>query len=237
MLDNLPVPKRKPYEHALNGVKAILSTFPFTGGIASIIDDYVPTSIEKGVQQAIEFLNKKLEKLDERCSQMPDPDEFSEAFKSFMVIAQRSTRKEKVQAAAGILANALLKKDDKQKLSYTELDHFARAVESLSAAAISVLGTICRLARSGSRRPSSYGGYRITAGEIVPHLEGLGPQLALSLMCELGGWNLLIVQQPGATVGDDYATNTSVTLTAMGMKFVDCVVNLGEIAPDTAGVS
>ncbi len=237
MLDNLPVPKRKPYEHALNSVKAILSTLPFTGGIASIIDDYVPKSIEMGVQQAIEFLNKKLETLDERCSQMPNPDEFSETFKSFMIIAQRSTRNEKLRAAAGILANALLKKDDEQKLSYTELDHFARAVESLSAGAISVLGTICKLARSGSRRPSSYGGYRITAGEIVPHLKGLGPQLALSLMCELGGWNLLIVQQPGATVGADYATNTPVTLTAMGMKFVDYVVNLGESAPHTAGDS
>jgi len=231
MGDDLPPPKRKPAEHVLNVVKGVLSTLPYAGGLASLIDDYVPKSTERAVWQALEFLNEKLGRLKERIRQEPDPDEFSDMFKSFMVVAQRSTRKEKLRAAAGILANALLKPGDKQKLPYTELDHFARVVESLSAGAIAVLGVVRK--RADNRKPSQFGSYELAAGDIVPGVSETDPKLAISLMCELDAWDLLVVDRGigYARVGSLYATNMPVALTAMGVRFVDHVLQVGEDSP------
>jgi len=77
-----------------------------------------------------------------------DKDEFSEMFKSCYLVAVRTHHEEKLCAAAGLLANLLLKPGGPGKLTYTELDHFVRCLDALSIGARTVQGTAWRIVRA-----------------------------------------------------------------------------------------
>jgi hypothetical protein len=47
-------------DHALAAVKAGLSLLPYSGPIASLLDDYLPTSTQRSIDKTVELLRQKL---------------------------------------------------------------------------------------------------------------------------------------------------------------------------------
>jgi hypothetical protein len=134
--------EKRRSDHVLAIIKAGISAVPVIGGsIASLITDYVPSSTQRSLEKAVELLRDQLKRLEGRIDpDAVDKDEFAELVKTCYLAIIRTNQESKLQAAAALLANLLLRKGDPAKLSYTELDHFARCVDSLSIGATTVLG-------------------------------------------------------------------------------------------------
>ena len=109
-------------EHALAMVKAGISAVPIVGGsIASLISDYVPTATQSTVDEAIEMLSGRLERLGDRIdAESLDKDEFSELFKSSYYTIVRTHQDDKLRAATHIITNALLRDGDVEKLPFAK---------------------------------------------------------------------------------------------------------------------
>jgi hypothetical protein len=141
---------KTPKDHVLAIIKAGLHLVPHVGGsIASLIEDYVPSSTERSIEKAIDLLGVQLTSLEGRIDvNAVNKEDFAELFKSCYLVIVRSNREEKLHAAAALLANLLLRPDDAGKVSYEELDHLVRCLDALSIGAISVLGAARRIATS-----------------------------------------------------------------------------------------
>jgi hypothetical protein len=75
-----------------------------------LIGDYVPTSTQITIERSTELLAQKLDALKDRIDvEAVNKEEFSELFKSCYLVMVRTNREEKLQAAAAILANLLLR--------------------------------------------------------------------------------------------------------------------------------
>ena len=219
-------PRQGTADHVVNMVKAALSSLPFTGGIASLIADYVPRSTGRAIWQAIGFLNEKLQDLGDRIDTGGiDEDEFSDTVKSFLMTIQKTSQEEKLRGAANLLANVCLKDGESDKLPYTEIDHFFRCLESLSVGAIYVLGVVCKMVEARGTRKSPAGEYTLTYGDIVPEINNLPPHTIISLMSELNSLNLLRLETATISLATQgYQENYQAFLTPMGVKFVKHVL-------------
>ena len=223
-------PRRNITDHILSSIKAALSSLPFAGGIASLIADYVPSSTEKSVRKAISQLQNRLEQLGERVDLASvDPDEFSDAVKSFLLLTQKTSREEKLRGAANLFANLLLKNDDPERLTYTEADHFWRCLDSLSIGAIRLLGLVCRKVKTQRIREAPGGEYMFTAADVVPLMNDVPPHIVLSLVAELNAWNLLRKESAPVTLATEgYRENDQIFLTPTGPRFVESVLHPGD---------
>src|SRR5262249_49733712 len=107
----------------------------------------------------------------------------------------RTHREEKLRAAAGLLANLLLKPGDPGKLSYTELDHFVRCLDALSIGAITVLGAASSIVRASA---SNLGGRERFAFERLRSKlpRQMEPELIMGLVGELSACYLLHLEEP-----------------------------------------
>jgi hypothetical protein len=163
----------KKSDHALIVIKAGLNAVPIVGGsIASLIDDYVPLSTQRSIESTTELLGQKLTSLEGRIdAEAVDKDEFSDLFKSCYLVVVRTTREEKLRAAAGILANIFLKQGDPEKLSYTELDHLVRCLDGLSSGAIAALDAVKGLVTRGKVSPDG-DGHQTVPFESLWHAPG-----------------------------------------------------------------
>ncbi|MCY3829855.1 MAG: hypothetical protein OXF89_12030 [Rhodospirillaceae bacterium] len=212
--------RKDPSEHALAAIKAGLSLVPGVGGaLASLVSDYIPTATEKSRARATELLRKRLNELGERIDvEAVDKDEFAELFKSCYLSIVRSHRDEKLRAATAILANLLLREGDPDKLTYTELDHLSRCVETLSSGAVEVLATVVQEASLERRQKAAAKLLRMNFGDIHKRLPQHSPELLLGLVAELDGANLLHRgNTPMIELG--HYENYPVTLTPLGLRF------------------
>ena len=211
--------RKDPSDHTLAAIRAGLSLVPGVGGaLASLVSDYIPTATEKSRDRAIELLRRRLNELGERIDVAAvNRDDFAELFKSCYLSIVRSHREEKLRAATAILANLLLREGDPDKLSYTELDHFARCVETLSSGAVEVLGTVVHAARSEGRRDLETKSHNMNFGELNGQLHEYSPELLMGLVAELDRANLLHRSEPSIQMAE--YRNHQVTLTPLGMRF------------------
>src|SRR5262245_36543425 len=98
------------YDHALALMKAALNLVPSLGGaLASLIGDYIPTSRQRSVENAVKFLTEKVVGIESRIKvEAINKEDFAELFGKFEALTKKTNREEKLRAAANILANALL---------------------------------------------------------------------------------------------------------------------------------
>ena len=193
-------------EHTLAIMKATISAMPIIGGsISSLIGDYIPTATQKSIEFAIQDLRTKLEKLEKRIDvEAVNKDEFAEIFKSSYLIIVRTHQEKKIKAATSLIANIFLKAGDPEKLSFTELDHFSRCLDSLSIGAIEVLANVANYISNtsyGGDLGKAYGGDynqgRTFDFEVLQkRLPNTHPSLLMGLVSELNSLNLL--HMPGA---------------------------------------
>ena len=147
----------------------------------------------------------------------------------------KTTRQEKIQAAANIVANAMLADGDPQKISYSELDHFLNAVDALSAGALHVLAISSQVPPSQSTcdllNPSGPGEVKFNSGNLVNRISDIDPLLVMSLVAQLHNWNLLRRGEVGVTQYDRerrVPTNIPIYLTEPGYKFVRFILQDGQ---------
>jgi hypothetical protein len=209
-------------DHALAIMKAGVSAVPYVGGaIASLIGDYVSSVTHRSVQLALEILKHKLEQLADRIdANTVNKDEFAELFKSCYLSIVRTQQKEKLNAAANLLANILLREGDPDKLTYTELDHFARCLESLSIGAIEALGHAVDIARKSKHQEYRIQPVRFNFEELQAHMRGTDPFLLMGLVGELNSTNL--VHLAGAPqIATPFYANYPIQLTPLGVRFCE----------------
>jgi hypothetical protein len=123
-------------ETILNIFKATLATAPFCGGIASLINDYIPSArfqrLEAFAQQIADDLLKLADKVNESYIQT---DDFAFLFeKSFRGVAE-NPQVEKINAFRGVLINSAVRSD----YSEEEKEYFMTLVNTFSALHIRIL--------------------------------------------------------------------------------------------------
>ena len=206
--------------HVLAAVKAGLSLVPGIGGaLASLVGDYIPTATDKSRERAVELLAIRVRELGDRIDvEAVNKDDFAELFKSCYLSIVRSHRDDKLKAATGILANLLLREGDPDKLTYTELDHFARCVETLSSGAVEVLGEAVKTAHSARRVDLEKKSHRMDFGNLRKRFPGHSPDLLMGLVAELDRANLL--HRGGAPMIEiENYENYPLKVTPLGARF------------------
>ncbi|MCK4303964.1 MAG: hypothetical protein KAY24_06975 [Candidatus Eisenbacteria sp.] len=217
--------KKTKADHALTALKAGLSLVPAVGGtLATLVGDYLPTATQRSIERALAILEERLAAIEARIELgSVDRDEFVELFKSCYLVIVRSHREERLRGAANLLANMLLRPDDRDKLSYTALDHFVRCLETLSIGALEVLVTVGVLAGEGSVRSKSTIDFR----QLSKRMPCFEPDLLMGLVGELGAANF--VHLPGVpeirTV--EYG-NYTIEFTGLGRQFLAHVLSQEE---------
>lgn len=123
-------------EHILNIIKAGLSAAPFTGAIASVMTDYIPTSKAKRLEGFAEQIAKDLYRLQDLVNtEYIKTDEFAFMFEqSFRAVAEHP-QKEKLEAFRGILVNSATIKG----YSEEEKEYFLNLAMNLSTLHIRIL--------------------------------------------------------------------------------------------------
>ena len=224
--------KKNKSDHTLALAKAGLSAIPVVGGsIASLVGDYIPTATQKSIDRALELLRNRLEELGDRIDvEAINKDDFAELFKSCYLSIVRSHRDNKLKAATAILANLFLREDDPDKLTYTELNHYARCVETLSSGAVEVLGMVVQMAHSGGRITSEgeidhegrldwrIESSRMNFSDLHRQSPQHSPHLLMGLIAELDRANLLYRGGAPEIETADYG-NHPIRLTPLGTIF------------------
>jgi len=210
-------------DHALVIFKAAVSATPVVGGpIASLISDYIPSATEKSLNRAAELLKKRLKEFEDRLDPSNvNKDHFAELFKSSYLSIVRSHNDEKLRAATNLIANILLKDGDIEKLSYTELDHFARCVENLSSGAIEVLSVALKKGEKSKKGVLKHGGYEMYTSDLKPEFSDITPHLLMGLIGELSLANLLRNDPPYDV---EEHPNYRIQLTPLGVRFVKYIL-------------
>ncbi len=214
-------------DHGIAIIKAGVAGIPIVGGtLASLLGDYVPTSTQKIIKDTMNTLSSKVNELEDRIDiENIYKEEFSELFKSTYLVIIRSHKKKKLNAAINLITNILLKKGDPEKLSYNELDHFARILDQLSIGALETLVTIAKFItdKYGGRLFDLYSGEpedRRLKFEVIKNLQsGMHSSLLMGLVSELNSHNLLhIVGIP--QIRTYSYENYPIELTILGVKFL-----------------
>lgn len=208
-------------EHVLAIVKAGVSTVPCVGGaIASLIGDYIPTATQKSIETATNLLSERLTELEDRIDiDSVNKDEFAELFKSSYLSIVRTHQKDKLNAAVSLIANILLKDGDQDKLSYRELDHYARCIDNLSIGAIEVLGEIYRTVARGYIEGNHSSRFRrIDFGELRRRMKNVDPALLMGLLEELNSVHLVHLTGAPSVRTADYG-NYPIEFTHLGARF------------------
>ena len=204
------------WDHFVALVKAAVSAAPCVGGpLSSLIGDYVPLSRQQAAETAAQLLAERLAALEGRTDPgAVNEKDFAELFNKFERIARGTNREEKLNAAANLLANAVLKRGDAAKSAFEELDHLMHCVDTLSAGAISALGAAIKVKPP---RHGSGGDVSLTPQELAAPME-LGGKLDLLMgfVAELRSLNLVHVTE--GLIGPTYESS-AIRVTPMGVRF------------------
>lgn len=221
--------KKTKLDHALAIFRAGVSTVPYIGGaIASLIGDYIPSATLRSIETTIQILNKKLNIILDRINlDLVNKDQFSELFKICLFTIIQTQQKEKLNAAANILTNILLKEGDPEKITYTELEHFARCLETLSIGAIKVLGHSVEIARKSKPKEYKVRPVRLSFDEFQQRMPNTDIFLLMGLLGELNSMNLIHLRSP-RTASSRYEiatfthySNYSIESTPLGVRFCE----------------
>lgn len=214
--------KKTKSDHAIAIIKAGVSAVPYIGGsIASLIGDYVPSATQKSIEATLEILKQKLEELADRIDpNVVNKDEFAKLFKSCYLSIVRTQQRKKLNAAANILANILLRDGDPEKLTYTELDHFARCLEALSIGAIETLGHTVDIGRKSKPQEYRIQPVRFNFEQLQGQMPKTDAFLLMGLIGELNSANLIHLAGAPQTATPAYA-NYPIQLTPLGVWFCE----------------
>lgn len=212
--------KKTRGEHALAIVKAGINAVPLVGGpIASLIGDYIPTATQQTIENTLKNVSYRVEALGNRIDpNAVNKDEFAELFKSAYLVIMRTHNEAKLKGAANLIVNILLRPGDTEKLSYTELDHYARCLDQLSAGAVQVLAHAVSLAEQNEPGRVAERSVRINFENLQVRAGDMSPSLLMGLVGELDSCNLIHRAGVPSVRTPDYG-NYALEVTPLGARF------------------
>jgi len=216
------IAKRTLFDHIKIWAISAIAGIPYIGGsITNLINEYFPSWRLKSLDKTLELLEHKLKALADRIDpDVVNKDEFAELFYSCLQISLRTHQILKLNAATSLITNILLKEGDTEKLSYTELDHFARCLESLSIGAIKTLGHSVDIAKQTDLKKVGYQPIRFDFKQLQDTMQEDDPYLLMGLVGELNAMNLLHMAGAPQIPLEGYA-NYPLQLTPLGARFVE----------------
>jgi hypothetical protein len=123
-------------ELIVNIFKAVLSTVPFGGGIASLMTDYIPSSRMKRLE---EFANQTAEDLKNHADEVNETylktDDFAFMFEKCFRGAAENPQREKLNAFRGILVNSTIRTD----VAEEEKEYFLNMTNTLTVLHLRIL--------------------------------------------------------------------------------------------------
>ena len=123
-------------EHIINIFKAVLATTPFTGGISSLISDYIPSQrqlrLEEFAKNVANDLNKFKAEVNEKYILT---NEYAFIFEKCFKGAVENYQQEKIMAFRAILINSLTEFE----VAQNEKEYYLNLVDSLSNLHIRIL--------------------------------------------------------------------------------------------------
>ena len=123
-------------EHIINIFKAVLATAPFTGGLSSLISDYIPSQRQLRLEEFAQNLANDIKNVKTEINEKYIlTDEFAFIFEKCFKGAVENYQKEKIIAYKAILINSLTDYD----VSQNEKEYYLNLVESLSLLHIQIL--------------------------------------------------------------------------------------------------
>ncbi len=126
----------KASQHLLNVLNAGLSTAPFAGGVASLIEDYIPTSKKKRLEEFAQRVAEDLTELQARVNENQIlTDDFAHTFEECFRGAAENYQKEKLDSFRGILINSAIG----TQVEESEKDYYISLVNSLSVLHLQIL--------------------------------------------------------------------------------------------------
>jgi len=217
-------------DHVITAIKAVCASISIPpgislGGIPILIDEYIGNSTKKALDKAIEYFSEKIKELEGRIDILSvNQDEFSDTIKQFGRVILYNSKEEKLRAAANLLANAMLKTEDPDKISYAELDHTFKCVESLSIGAIQLLGTIYEKEVPQNQRHHTNKNYRLNFDDISRYFPEYEPTFLMGLVGECNAYNLLHILGIPQIKTNEYG-NYPIELTRFGQRFIKTIMN------------
>lgn len=200
---------------------------PFFGVPAAVIETIWDGLDEAAQDRAALCLAARVNELGERIdAAAAESANFLDLAKNCYLVVRRTQQEEKLRAAANILANALLKSGDPDKLQFTELDHFTRCLESVSLGSIQVLGKAIEYAKTQRKR--------VEAEVVKVDFKWLREQfpidshLLMGLVGELVAFNLLFSRGTGNTsFENDIYWSLGIETTPLGYRFSEYILEPG----------
>jgi len=185
--------ERTIIDHVISGAKIALSALPAPfPALATSLEEYGPRSATRSLQMLGAELQRRQQILEDRLdNETVKPEEFFELFTSCYFTVIQTTRREKISAAAALICNVALREGDPAKLSYSDLEHFAKVLDSLSAGALHVI------ASQGGQRKFRTGslGTEFQFDEVYNKLResisGVSEELFMGLLSDLNAANLI----------------------------------------------
>lgn len=186
-LDATPPRGTPPAEHVLNIFKAILATTPFTGGISSLLTDYIPCSRQKRLETFAEEVARDLQVLSDKVNASNLlTDEFSYIFEQSFRGAAECYQREKLGAFRGILVNSAVANDVQQD----EKEYFLVLANKLSALHLRILAFLVAprdyLTKHGINEHSVRGGFSQMFAAIMPEVGTSVVESAFGDLYQLG---------------------------------------------------
>jgi hypothetical protein len=188
-----------------------------------MLGDRLHAETQRAIYDCMHLLAIRLDQLEGRLDEAQiQNNDFLELFKSAYLVVIRSHKKERHIGAANLLANLLLKSDDSERLSYTQLDHFVRCLDNLSIGALECLAAIYEF---GSRVNMQSGQrvQQISFRSIHNRLSHYAPDLLMGTVRELDAHNLVHLSGAPDIKTENYG-NYPVYLSDIGVDFVEQIL-------------
>jgi hypothetical protein len=230
MTNELKLPKLSKGDVAHAVARSVLSIIPWVGGPAvELFNAIIAPPLEQRRDEWREEVGAALIRLEQEkgvnLEALRDNQVFIDTVLQATQIALRNSRQEKRRALRNAVLNAALPAGDPEKLSYTELDHFVRCLDTLSVGAIEVLGQALAIARHEKFPNLGTQYFRFNFDYLQKRLAETEPSLLLGLVGELNAVNLIHLAGIPAARTENYG-NYPLELTPLGVKFAVRLVEM-----------
>jgi len=219
--------KKTVGEHIFTLIKAAISEIPIPGAGAGavLLEEYIGSSTKNAINKALKFLKDKLNLYGERIDiSQSDPDEISDITKQYYQIILNNSHELKLKSASSILANAYLKADDSSKLTYVELDHMLKCINSLSIGSLEILGVIYSKIVPKSQRHHTNKNYRFNFEDLKRYFPQHESTFLMGLVGECNSLNLLHISGIPQIPTNEYG-NYPIELTKFGQRFIKHMID------------
>lgn len=221
-------------ESALIFGKAVAGIEPFTGAAIKVWEDFQEKAEkyrrdcrEEAMRELVDALQRRLQDLQGRLEPgHVTSREFADLFHASITLTERTRTREKLRAAAHLIANAFLQSGDPEKCPLGELVFFATCVDALPSDAFRVLSAACQLAEGRAGEASETMFVRVSPNGIVDRLK-MDEHYVMGLLGELGQRNFLLVRVDSHVRVDPHRYSAIVETTPLGFRFSRFIIAEG----------